>query len=198
MNAEELDKVSVLFNHAEAKLKLIERLHSQELVVPSVNELRYAGFHIIQALSAPSPETEKENWQRAANHCKRAIYDALEVGVLDRLEAFKQFEIDYRLVEIPLIIPSYIDLRTVARKAQQLIADLENIEAYKDRDRYYQDIENHFNELNDAVDKITDARPELNKILNNRRKQFYLILVGIAATIFAGLLSVILPLYLLG
>ena len=97
-----------LFALAECKVKQLENT-IDKLPIPSINELRYAGFHSVCSLKIGiSDETKQKEIQSAINHCKRAIHDAMEIGILYYLREIREFEKDYKFVSITSVLPSYI------------------------------------------------------------------------------------------
>ncbi len=65
------------FSKAENALKKYEHL-ANETLIPSVNEIRYAGSHAALAVSLQPGEQADEECRRAIRHAKRARYDVLE------------------------------------------------------------------------------------------------------------------------
>ncbi len=72
------------------------------VVVPSLNELRYAAKHLLNAMQLDSSSPEyQEQIRRATRHCIRARLDALKATVLFLVRDFRAFSQDYRLVPLP-------------------------------------------------------------------------------------------------
>ncbi len=71
----------------EKRLKKVEHLTS-EVAIPAINQLRYAGQHLVRILGDCSQTPQKE-LEQAENHCKRASFDACEDGLIYCLENFK-------------------------------------------------------------------------------------------------------------
>ncbi len=163
---EKFARVADLFDEAESAVKLVERLQDEGVVVPSINELRYAGFHIIQAIQATDQGSGSEQIARAEKHCKRAIYDALELGILDRLNAIRIFEDDYRLVEVSPVVSNYVELR---KEAQDAVTFIHSINHNDDRDNHYEQCKVYFERLSSIAETLQHSRPELNKKLRNLR-----------------------------
>ena len=80
-------RIERLFRRAERAIKRAERL-TQALPTAAVNQLRYAGRHLLQADSDASGEALR----KAANHCVRAWYDAFDAILLRQLEVIADFE----------------------------------------------------------------------------------------------------------
>lgn len=54
-SVEDIQELTKLYQEAEEILKEIERDTQEGIVVPAVNELRYAGYHLLQALNSGEP-----------------------------------------------------------------------------------------------------------------------------------------------
>lgn len=182
----QLSEISELFVLAEEKIKLIEHL-GEGLTFPAVNQLRYVAFHLLRADKTTDENLKKEELRKAKNHCERAIYDAVEPGIVHYLEEIRTFQNDYRMVEITNIIPNYLDISRKAEESSDFI--LERIkDSVSDRSNnqgdQYQEATSLFEELKEAVKLLSYARPELNKKLKKYRLMF---LVSVATLIVAAM-----------
>ncbi len=176
-----------LFETAENVIKTIERLQNEGIVVPSLNELRYTSYHLLRALKNESSESGgddsfTEQMSRAKKHCKRAIYDAIEIGLIDRLEAIELFKTDYRMVDVTSVISDYIEMMGRAREAKNLV----DTTPKEDRELYYEVCISYLDILIDITLKLEDARPELNKKIRSKRNGAFI--VGV--TIIIGLIGI--------
>ena len=182
----QLSEISELFALAEEKIKLIEHL-GEGLTFPSVNQLRYVAFHLLRADKAPDENLRKEELRKAKNHCERAIYDAVEPGIVHYLEEIRTFQNDYRMVEITNIIPNYLDISRKADESSGFISERIK-DSISDRSNnqgdQYQEATSLFEELKEAVKLLSYARPELNKKLRKYRLMF---LVSVATLIVAAM-----------
>ncbi|NWN50465.1 hypothetical protein HT121_24160 [Pseudomonas sp. MAFF 301514] len=154
-----------LFRLAEEKIKLVENLN-QELSIPAINELRYAGFHMSQYLAGE--EGSAEQLAKAENHCKRAIYDAVEAGVTHQLEVIAQFQFDFRLLIISEVVPGYAEIQEQASEARDLILEPRKPE---DRAAYYEKCSEHLENLRKAQKKLDLHREDLLKALRRNSGQ---------------------------
>lgn len=182
----QLSEISELFALAEEKIKLIEHL-GEGLTFPSVNQLRYVAFHLLRADKTPDENLRKEELRKAKNHCERAIYDAVEPGIVHYLEEIRTFQNDYRMIEITNIIPNYLDISRKAEESSDFI--LERIkDSVSDRSNnqgdQYREATSLFEGLKEAVKLLSYARPELNKKLRKYRLMF---LVSVATLIVAAM-----------
>lgn len=182
----QLSEISELFALAEEKIKLIEHL-GEGLTFPSVNQLRYVAFHLLRADKTTDENLKKEELRKARNHCERAIYDAVEPGIVHYLEEIRTFQNDYRMVEITNIIPKYLDILRKADESSGFISERIK-DSISDRSNnqgdQYQEATSLFEGLKEAVKLLSYARPELNKKLRKYRLMF---LVSVATLIVAAM-----------
>lgn len=120
-----IQEVVDLFDLAERKVKEVEQL-SQELSVPSINELKYVGYHLARAFCADDTAELSRQISKGKGHCQRAIYDAHEVGIIYLLERIRAFKERYpkRSHLIAEAIDDYIDKLEIADQAAKLIANV--------------------------------------------------------------------------
>lgn len=149
------------FKEAERRLKLIEREHiSEGLDIPSVNELRYVAYHLLEALDGcASEQVQTEAICKAIRHCKRASFDAIELGLLSTLESIKEFKDDYKKVSITSVLPNIVTIFTEV-EAHKMILDTND----EHKHEKYLQAEASYLELIKISKKLEAARDELNKI----------------------------------
>ncbi|MHA5986296.1 hypothetical protein ACVSMR_05660 [Pseudomonas aeruginosa] len=182
----QVTELARLYRQAEEKIKLVENL-SQELSIPAVNELRYAGYHMVQYLSGDGePEVELK---KAQNHCKRAIYDAVEAGITHQLEMIRIFQQDFKVLILSDFIPNYPALQKQIREARDLILAPKN--AHKDRAAYYEQCVTHLENLRAGLDKLDEHREELLKRLKQRNRSSIANWSMLAATLVATVIGAI-------
>ncbi len=177
------------FDEAERRIKLIEREGlSDGIDIPSLNELRYVGFHLLRAFSTNSYEKQKEQLDKAKRHCERASYDAMELGIIQRLEEIRIFQKDYRKITISSVVSDYLEMMEKTQEANAFIAESDP----ENREAYYSECETHYLTLKKIAEKLMVAREELNKEKNkftfSTRTVYiglFLALVGAVAAIAA-------------
>lgn len=155
-----------LFQDAESKLKKAEH-QCGALSIPSLNELRYTAHHLLNALNANTPAQEEYEFQEAESHCKRAIFDAVEIRLMDHLRRIEEFEKDYQHIEILPIISNYLELRA---KYLAVKTTLKNVE-HTCREEYLTQCETHLIDLEAFNAAIDSARPELQKAVSRERQK---------------------------
>ncbi len=116
------------FHEAESAIKKYERL-SSETAIPSINELRYATYHVVEAIEAEENGQDTladEMWDRAVRHARRAKFDVMEFHValcMDRVEKAKESYAGYEALAASLI-PSFFKhkkaLRALASEIEHL------------------------------------------------------------------------------
>ena len=132
-------KISDLYNTAEKFIKEVEVCQS-ELPIPAINELRYAGHHLLKGLLDSNEEAALKSLADAEDHCNRARYEASEAGIGYLLDALKAFQTDYKDVPIQQTIPSYFDVRHLADQvAKKLTAGRINRKSPKEHASEYMD-----------------------------------------------------------
>ena len=100
MTSPSVEEVRSLYSKAEAAIKLYERIGLDNLTIP-LNELRYAGQHILRAETEANAEESKEDLFKAYRHCERALYDAKEATILCLLETVASFRESGWLIDWP-------------------------------------------------------------------------------------------------
>lgn len=117
---EDLCKVRALFVKAEGAIKKVEHVNS-ELVIPAVNQLRYAGNHLTRYLDGFKNLHELD---AVAKHCQRAVYDAYEAAIISALLEYDKFCDDYRMVVISDIVNDYTETVTLVEDARDFLGEV--------------------------------------------------------------------------
>lgn len=191
-SSEKLQLVKEMYQEAEDAIKIVEHAHNKGMITPAINELRYAGNHILKGLSAENDEQQTEEFVRAERHCQRAIYDAIEVGALDCFAVFDVFQDDYRLVEVAKICPDYHDILDIVEGARKFVRNAQKSE----KEQFYKELQERYQQLKDATDKLERRRPQINIAMTKRRRRGYVLVSGLLvalltlfATVYFGLKS---------
>ena len=179
MSSDVASELVTLFKKAESRIKILEFLYEEGLFYHPVNQLRYAGHHIIHIMDATVDQDEKEkHYKRAISHCQRAIYDASEMAIVFCLTEVNRFKQDYYTVEVTPTVSNYLDIIHDVRKAQALITT-----NHEKREKKYEECDALFEILKSHVDRLDDARPELNKRLSRQRKIMFVAVITLIVTI---------------
>lgn len=159
-NIEQLKKSVQAFKDAERFLKRSELMNDakNKLYIPSINELRYYGYHLNKALSANCEKTQFEELKRAERHCHRAAYDAVELGMIINMRDIAQFQADYKDLVIVEAIPKYPEMMAEVVDYQDFIAE----HSAEDRTEYYQECSEKLRELQKIRSALENSRSSLN------------------------------------
>ena len=149
------------FAEAESFIKEVE-LCGPELPVPAINELRYAGHHLLKALVISDQDEFRKELGEVEDHCHRAMYEASEAGITYLIRLLKQFDRDYKDVVVSNTIPSVLEIRKLgAQAAAKLSRGRLNRQSPTAQVQGYMEM---FKELKDGVEILEANRDELNKV----------------------------------
>lgn len=182
-----LQRIIDLFHTAEREIKKIERLNGN-LSIPSINELRYAGYHLACAWQASKRVDDKksiEEVEKAARHCQRAIYDAHEIGVQYHLTRITQFQDDYRKFPVTDVIKEYGTLRVKVREANEFIQEIAE-DHHGDRDQYYERCGEHYGSIKEIADTFDEHRDSINAKIDREQQTTRRWLIGTVITLILG------------
>lgn len=166
-----------IFMCAESVAKKIERI-DDGMIVPAINQLRYAGHHYVKFTAGIEPEESHDD--KCISHCRRAIYDAYEAGITYCLLNFKQFQKDYRKAVITDVFSDYTACCVKANEANELVKTTDKDERHKKS----AEAEKYFEEIFAFTQRLPAIREELNKKVRKDLWTFYLILATLVVTCF--------------
>ena len=89
-----------------------------KVVIPAINELRYAGHHLLKSIDDDGSVIDNKELQKAINHCHRAMYEAIDAGIICALGRIKIFQDDYKKTVVADLIPNYREILVRSHKAQ--------------------------------------------------------------------------------
>ncbi len=159
--AGELQRLLDLFEQAETKIKNFELITSEGLFIPSINQLRYAGYHIVRSLLNDDEKELQAERVKAINHVKRAIYDIDESLLIYYIESAANFKEKYNdsgfTTEVVTDYPEKLAMLDEANKSiQQLREDNNN---YQDREQFYQKLNPYLDKLSKIVAIFEQSAP---------------------------------------
>lgn len=193
---EKINQLITIFKDAEKQLKHSEH-DTNELSIPSINQLRYVAFHLVESFSNQDSSKREEELNKAINHAQRAKYDAVEIGIVYYLEQIKIFQENYSsYTETLEILPNYIEYLTKAQNASDKLQAIKDEE--KDREDYYKEIAPYYQILKDVYISFQMAIPLINKKIeeNNEkaRKENKRFFIGVGLTLAGVVVSVVVAL----
>lgn len=191
-NMELFVAVADAFAMAERRMKIVEWIDGTD--VPSINELRYVGYHLFRACQCPGDSHKQhEELKRAERHCKRACFDAMELGIIAQLEKISAFKRDYKRVVVTDVINDYLDLMAQAQVTRDFLASSDGVEG---RDEHYLECETHLDKLIEINRRLEGGRDELNKHSNSlaraERRASISSMAAVAAAVVAAI-ALIMP-----
>ncbi len=165
--------VKIWYFETEKLIRVIGNLLTTPLS-QAINQLRYAGHHLLKAILAESNQVKQQNLIEAYKHCKRAYYDAIDFYV-------------YKLSEDYRILLPYLASENASKLERSLNDYLTIVHEFrlksKNRIEYYSDMQKtiiqgirlieSLNEIqrDSGISKhILDGKMELikeNNMLNN-------------------------------
>lgn len=116
-----IQRIRDLYNEAEVDLKSYGRVNNR-LFVPGVNQLRYAGQHLVRALGATDEEAAKSNLDAAERHAQRALYDINDAAIQYHLAGISRIRTKY-FVNLNAIVPKYQEVVDTVRNARKTLSE---------------------------------------------------------------------------
>ena len=80
MISQQLAEIRKIYSDAEYAIKRYERIALEDQVA-AINELRYAGHHVLEASQAEDESEIEDHIASARNHCRRAVNDAKDAAI---------------------------------------------------------------------------------------------------------------------
>src|SRR4051794_14231721 len=90
----------------------------QEAGIPAINEMRYAGHHLLLSLDDSGSVASHADLMKAINHANRACYEAGEAGILCALDKISTFKSEYRNITVTDIVGEYTAILRIAEDAK--------------------------------------------------------------------------------
>ena len=131
---QDIDQLSSLYQEAELAIKATDIKHSEHSL-PPINELRYAGFHIIKGLEYERDGANEDcrvEFNKAERHCLRAIYDAHEITLMFSMNVVRSYIDKYDYEVFQKCIPE--DNSKIRKRLRETADNLEKYLANKDID----------------------------------------------------------------
>ena len=173
------------YAEAETAVKTVENLVG-DFIMPSINQLRYAGRHLAEYLTLSDDNNEKLNqYNEFVSHCDRAEREAWELGIIYLLEWINDFDKYYRSITVTDVIQNYIYTRKKIRSIQEFL-DTSPMNGQNHNKIQFKE---NFIELREIYDSYDLCQQELNKKLMHATNQVLFSLIAILLTILGIILS---------
>jgi hypothetical protein len=164
----------------------------EEAGIPAINEMRYAGYHLIAALGDDGSLVSASELTKAKNHANRACYEAGEAGILCALDVISIFKYDYRSISVSPVVPTYSQILIDADAANARVSA--EREHGDDRIVDHDDFIEKFKLLKEHCKTLESAREELNKLERKERREGRRFIIGTAiavGTLIAAIWAII-------
>ena len=166
LHGEKFEELYSLFRKAEAAMKVVEEWEG-DLIVPSINQLRYAGGHLLNFLSQDESVQNEEDLKKVKRHIQRAIFDSYDAGLSGILQYLNEFhKIFGALPELRKQIPEYDSFMDQADDAHDLIDKA--VEKYDSRQEFYEECKPHWEKLRNIYRRLKRVTPTLDEIRRQR------------------------------
>ena len=129
----------------------------------AINELRYAGYHLLKSLTAAEDSERDEELRSAESYGERSLYEAHDAAIFFRLDLYQKFTEDYSTVVVSEVVENFVEIVKTMKRAKRLLEEARA--ATTDRSQYYSNIREIYGEIVDASETMEAARDELNKRL---------------------------------
>ena len=159
--------IKAIYEEAEAALKRYERISLSNLA-PALNELRYAGHHLLEASGASDEEEAARHLTRAKAHCERAKFDAKEATIISLLECVADLRaMGISADEMRQFIPDWDSLIDDASAARALLERTGNVKDVGDD----AEVESAIERLMAFRERILAAESNILSLRNRREEE---------------------------
>lgn len=164
-SADEYGRLLAAYKKAEDLLHSLGIETGEGIDTTAINELRYAGRHVLNGLNAADVDDRSREFRRAEDHCERALYEAYDSAIFFYFRSFDQFKEDYARVPIGDTIPDSIDIEASMREARKFLETARRDETK--RAAYYEQAATQHQAVSAAWNRLDAARGELNKAVES-------------------------------
>ena len=190
------DSVAQAFCRAEKMLKRFERI-SDKTLSSAINQLRYAGRHLIEA-DAAEGDVQDDLLRKAIAHCHRAEFDAIDAAIAFVGRNIAEYNGRYLQESMTTVIPRYADYYS---KAVLLLEEFRVTDSA--RDVGLDELGVYGTKLDELVKvwvELDSKRPLVEKFDYEKRMMMkigdrrhltntLLAIMGILATLFFGIIA---------
>jgi hypothetical protein len=189
------------WNIAERRIKKAEQVHGNEVVVPAIFELRYAGRKLIDVLEIVLKKDVRDDTE-AHEQARRYLADGIEDCVKakhDAIDAMVDFvtnwfnEIEQKLGLHPLteLFPEYLDVTSRIADVQDKIAQSRERRG-EPRDGVYDSIENDdYQPILQLFNKMRLSRARVQRIAAKQKWREIIVLWSTIIAAIGGIAAVI-------
>lgn len=185
------DEIDYGYDIAESLMKKLE-YEEETLWAPAINQLRYAGRHIITLHQLDSCEDRKYELKEVYTHVRRAINDIADAFILFQIEKFENFDADYKEFPITDELVKYPEIKAEIKAIRDELTEEGNFGKYYVGTDGLKALATEKKEKALKIKKLVNildaSRPGINKRIIRERKRDQRIILG---TIISFLLLVV-------
>ncbi len=185
-------RIKTLFAKAEAICKRVESdpEHEGGAVIPAINQLRYAGQHLISACASDDVNVQSEELTKSENHCQRAVYDAAEAACLIVKLQIDSYQKQFQSIVISEVVPSYSSTLRAHVELKKIIGSRRDDVSKQD---HYETLLQTFEILNDGLLDLEAHEEELKKALRITKRNLWFVAAGLVVAIASLFFTVYKP-----
>lgn len=154
-----------------------------EAGIPAINEMRYAGHHLMSALGNDGSLENPDNLTKAHNHVQRACYEACEAGILFALDRIRIFKDQYQTIVVTDVLSGYPEILKTSQDALKRVSVARA--AGRNRNSDHSELIDLFRKLAGHCRDLDLARPELNKVVAKERRDTRRFIIATTLSILA-------------
>jgi hypothetical protein len=163
--------------------------------IPAINELRYAGYHLLNCVIHPTEATidSHKELQRAVNHAKRATYEASEAGILTAFDKIEQFKDQYKHIVVSEVVSDWHEILTKCDDYRDRITLAR--QAGEDRAIDHLSFKTAFADLVLACRRLDNARSDLNQLIERKQTDKRRFMQNMMLSALAIVISILLAVF---
>ena len=177
---EPVQEIRNLYDEAESALKTVGRVRN-ELCVAAVNQLRYAGQHLVRALAETDEAIIKDELGAAKRHALRAIYDVYDASIQFHLDEINQIRKTYP-VNFKDVVPDYTSIIKAVQRASKHI-EQKGYENRRDRKMLYRELREDVEALTVAYSELLTSLPDIVSAASRHNREISRAWISIAVTV---------------
>ena len=177
---EPVQEIRDLYDEAEAALKTVGRVRN-ELCVAAVNQLRYAGQHLVRALAETDEAIIKDELGAAKRHALRAIYDVYDASIQFHLDEINQIRKTYP-VNFKDVVPDYTSIIKAVQRASKHI-EQKGYQNRRDRKMLYRELREDVEALTVAYSELMTSLPDIVSAASRHNREISRAWISIAVTV---------------
>ena len=184
-----------LYQKADTFIREVESV-SPELASRALNQLRWAGGLLLEALASDDQEEFDHRIRNTKTQCHCAMLEAAETGIVGLCQLLTEFDQDYKDVPVADKVPEYIEVRKLRAEIEKKLSD-KNF-TLMEHEVQTAELCAMFRKLKRGIDLLEASRIELDKAIGKKTREarkFYMQVVYWAVGSFLAALGLLAALF---